>query len=109
MSQPLPKIPVFRNVVINHECVHAGLADHQYFLDLSVVVQPEKTMLVSVELTRETLIQVEAHQAAEIENTEPDLGFQYQCMDETIVTSEPGRFEMLVHFELSTSSDNTAP
>jgi hypothetical protein len=37
------------------------------------------------------------------------LRIQYQCMDKTIVTREPRWFEMLVHFESSTSGDDTAP
>lgn len=108
MSKPQAKIPVLRNVVINHECVHARLADHQGLLGFAMVREPQKPILVGAELVEEAFIQMKAHQAAEINNTEPRLRFQHQPMDETIITSKPGWFEMLVHFEVPTSRDNTA-
>ncbi len=55
MRQPLPKISVFRDVVIDRERIHAGFAHHQRILNFTVVVQPNKTILVSVELANEAL------------------------------------------------------
>lgn len=109
MRQPLSEVAIFRDVVIDHEGIHTGFAHHQRFLNFSVVIEPQKTMLVSVELANEALIQGIAHEPTEVDNAKPSLRVQYQCMDKTIVTREPRWFEMLVHFELSTSGDDTAP
>lgn len=108
MRQPLPKVSVFRDVVVDHERIHAGFAHHQRVLYLTVVVQRENAMLVSVELANESLAQGIAHKPAEIDNAEPGLRIQYQCVDKAVVAREPRWFEMLVHFELSTSGDRTA-
>ena len=108
MSKPLSKIPIFRNVVIDHQRVHAGLADHQGLLDFAMVVQQEKAMLVVTKLAHQAFIQLVAHQAAEIDDAEPGLRFQHQGVDDSIVASEPGWFEMIVHLEVPTSRENTA-
>ncbi|MCY1449900.1 hypothetical protein D9M71_666710 [compost metagenome] len=76
--------------MIDHECVHARLADHQGLLCFAVIREPQKPVLVGAKLAHETLIQVAAHQAAKINNTEPCLRLQHQCMDEAIIASEPG-------------------
>ena len=55
MRQPLPKMSVFREVVIDHERIHAGFAHHQRILNSTGVVQPKKTVLVSVQLANEAL------------------------------------------------------
>lgn len=108
MRQPLTQVSVFRDVVIDHERIHAGFAHHQRILNFTVVVQPKKTILVSVELANQALVQGIAHKPAEINNAKPGLRIQYQCMDETIVAREPRGFEMFVHFEFPTRGDNTA-
>ena len=108
MRQPLPKVSIFRDLVIDHERIHAGLAHHQRLLNFPVVVQRENTILVGVEFANEALVQGVAHKPAEINNAKPGLSIEYQCMDETIVAREPRGFEMLVHFEFSTRGDNTA-
>ena len=94
--------------MVDHQRVKTGLADHQGLLNFAVVGQPEKALLVGAKLACETLIQVAAHQAAENGNTGPGLRFQHQCVDEAIIASEPGWFEMIVHFEVLASCENAA-
>lgn len=108
MSKPQTKIPVFWNGVVNHECVHARLADHQGLLGFAVIREPQIPILVGAKLVQKTLIQMTAHHAAKINNTEPCLRIQHQRADEAIVASKRGWFEMLVHFEVPTSRDSAA-
>ncbi len=73
MRQPLPQVLVFRDVMVTHQGVDARLADHQGFLDFSVVVQPEQAALIAVELASQTLVQWAVHQATKVSQPEPGL------------------------------------
>lgn len=97
MGEPMPQAAVFRDLMIDEKGVHAGLADHEGFALLVVVVQPEDACLVGFKFTGRSVIEGVTHHSTKIGGAEPDLGVEQQGVDKSVVAGEGGRFEVLCH------------
>ncbi|KIF63709.1 hypothetical protein NX10_06745 [Pseudomonas fluorescens] len=91
MRQPLTKLPMLRTVVIDQQCIHAGLTHHHVVLSLAISLHAHHLLLISVEFTQLALIKMFAHQPAQFMDTEPRLVLNQKGVQVAFVAGETSR------------------
>jgi len=74
--------------VIHQQRIHTGLTEHQLFLRLLVMLNPQRAVLVFVQFVEHALTQVKPHQATDIAGTEPWLVFKEEGVEWEVMAVE---------------------